>query len=81
MFVVCSGSIRLDFFFFAIMTSLNHQGWSLDAIKKTLLELVEKQQQLLEAMTKREIRVEAINLPQPRGKMSESVDLYFEQLA
>ena len=60
------------------MTSLNPQGWSPDDITKTLIELVEKQQQLLEAVTKREIKVEGISLPQLHGKMGESVDLYFE---
>ncbi|KAL0591334.1 hypothetical protein ABG067_001365 [Albugo candida] len=63
------------------MAALNLQGWSPDAITKTLIQLVEKQQELLEAMTKREIKVEGISLPQFHGKMGESVDLYFEQLA
>ena len=31
-------------------------------------------------MTKREVKVEGISLPQFHGKMGESVDLYFEQL-
>ena len=42
--------------------------------------MVDKQQQLLEALTKREVKVEGISLPQFHGKMGESVDLYFEQL-
>ena len=36
---------------------------------------------MLEAITKRERKVDGINLPHFYGKMSESVDLYFEQLA
>ncbi|KAG1709879.1 hypothetical protein DVH05_016893 [Phytophthora capsici] len=63
------------------MTSLNPQGWSSETITQKLMEMVDKQQQLLEAMTKREVKVEGIRLPQFFGKMGESVDLYFEQLA
>ncbi|POM77060.1 Hypothetical protein PHPALM_5616 [Phytophthora palmivora] len=43
--------------------------------------MVDKQQQLLEAMNKREVKIEGIRLPQFFGKMGESVELYFEQLA
>ncbi|CEG46623.1 uncharacterized protein PHALS_03221 [Plasmopara halstedii] len=45
------------------------------------MEMVDKQQQLLKAMTKREVKVEGMRLPQFFGKMGKSVDLYFEQLA
>ena len=69
------------FCFFGYHDVIVPQGWSLDANTKTLIELVEKQQQLLEVMTKREIKVEGTSLPQFHGKMGESVDLYFEQLA
>ncbi|KAG6585117.1 Retroelement pol Polyprotein [Phytophthora cinnamomi] len=43
--------------------------------------MVDKQQQLLEAMNKGEVKVEGIRLPQFYGKMEASVDFYFEQLA
>lgn len=55
--------------------------WSADTITQKLIEMVDKQPQLLEAMNKLEVKVEGIRLPQFYGKMGESVDLYFEQLA
>ncbi|KAJ8542682.1 hypothetical protein ON010_g12129 [Phytophthora cinnamomi] len=63
------------------MTSLNPQGWSANTITQKLIEMVDKQLQLLEAMNKREVKVEGIRLSQFYAKMGASVDLYFEQLA
>lgn len=63
------------------MTLLNPGGWSADRVTQSAVEMVLKQQTLLEmlASQRKEVKLEGISLPRFYGNMGDSVELYFDR--
>ncbi|GMF47122.1 unnamed protein product [Phytophthora fragariaefolia] len=64
------------------MTSLNPGGWSADRLTQSVVEMVQKQQTLIDVLTsqRKEVNVDGINLPRFYGNMGDPVELYFDQV-
>jgi hypothetical protein len=64
------------------MTSLNPGGWSSDRLTQTVVEMIQRQQTLIEmlASQRKEVKIEGISLPRFYGNMGDSVELYFDQV-